>query len=188
MDAKIPTEVFVLALLLGLAYYTLTVLLANDTAKLIIMNTLIVTVYIITPPAVMSLLFGGYVLQYIKGAASTNNNTINSFFDLTSLVSYFFRFALQILRYLLICAKLFAMVLFSGDMFKCMAQESIYMLEHNLLDIGFLSYMFLSMNISLDNGMHYLLEMAELFLIFYAQIGALCIIIYWLLKALYSYA
>ena len=83
-----------------------------------VINTVTWAVYLLILPATLSLLFGTYTLNYLKGDNDANNMLYAGIFDLSALLSFIIRFLVQLVRYFFIYVKMGLYVICTEEMFK----------------------------------------------------------------------
>jgi uncharacterized membrane protein len=133
-------------------------------------------------------MFGRYTFNYIKGAPTKNSTTVNAVLDTTALIAFFARFGLQMLRYVLVLVKLGLVSHFFGESIKKNTAYLSDSFELNQVQLSFSEFNLSSLKNAAIWALHHMFETLETMLIYYAQTGALCIVVVWLLSALYSYS
>ena len=83
-----------------------------------VINTVTWAVYLLILPATLSLLFGTYILNYLKGDSDANSMLYAGIFDLSALISFIIRFLVQLVRYFFIYVKMGLYVICTEEMFK----------------------------------------------------------------------
>jgi hypothetical protein len=180
-DLRLPIETLTITFFITGGLMVVLPGLEKLVGHLLVNNVLLVLIFLLTPPTTLSILYGGYLFNYIKGNPSKNSLVMNAVLDGMALVAFFARFALQMLRYCLVLIKVSMVSHFFHELTEthntytlavdqAVAQTSITSVLNTLKSFG-----------------HYAFEMVEMFLIYYAQTGALAIVVVWLLSALYSY-
>lgn len=106
LDDISKLAILVVALILAsLSVYKLFFLLATYISKPIVSQTMLLAIYVLTPPTLVSVLCGKYILHYLKGSTFNSNTAAVAIFDVAALISFFFRFLLQLIRYILVVIK-----------------------------------------------------------------------------------
>jgi hypothetical protein len=187
-DIRYPAESLTLTFIATLGLVYATPLCSRWVDGVLVFNTLLTATYLLTPPTMLCLMFGHHLFNYIKGGPAKNSLLANTFLDVTALAAFFARFGLQMLRYLLVLAKLSLVTSFFGTSLR---KATGYVTDSatSLEELPtFFSFNLTSVKDSFIWVLHHLFESIETMLIYYAQTGALCIVVVWLLSALYSYS
>lgn len=175
-DLRMPIETLTLTFFVTGGLIVLIPTLSNLLTAVLLNNILLVFIFLLTPPTTLTLLYGGYLFNYIKGNPSKNSLLMNVVLDGMALLAFFARFSLQMLRYCLVLVKVTMVSHFFREITET---NNSYTASPNTT--------FTSVINVLKTVGHYAFEMVETFLIYYAQTGALAIVVVWLLSALYSY-
>lgn len=176
-DLQLPAESLTVTFLvtLGLVFALPTV--GATFGTVLVFNTLLTGVCLLTPPTVLCVLYGRYALNYIKGAATKNTLVGNLFCDTTALVAFFTRFGLQVLRYVLVLVKLAVLGGFLNTLLGNTAVGPETASEAEMLHETGWSYVITKSAIVLTTALHYVAELLETFLVYYAQTGALVVVV-----------
>lgn len=153
-----------------------------------VLNATMMLVYILAIPTVVSLIFGTYVMNYLKGDTSSNSVLYAGIFDLATFFGFFKRFLIQFIRYILISVK----VVFFNVFVDRTIIRGRYLMQVDRTkswDWDPLYWEFCSCVHELGADIiHAVWELTNIFIIYYAQLGAFVIVLCWLLKALYATA
>lgn len=187
-DIRYPAESLTLTFVATLGLVYATPLCSKWVDSVLVFNTLLTAVYLLTPPTMLCLMFGHHLFNYIKGGPAKNSLLANTFLDVTALTAFFARFGLQMLRYLLVLAKLSLVTSFFGQSVKKATTYVTGSADALTAQQTFFESNLSSIKSALAWVIHHLFETVETMLIYYAQTGALCIVVVWLLSALYSYS
>lgn len=156
-------------------------------ASPLIMHTLFLASIIFFFPATLSLLFGAYIMNYLRGDSNSNSNLYAGVFDLANLFGFFKRFCVQFIRYVLITVKIalfyhFVLKSIKGKLLEVNIKSSRVIID------GFKSTVLSDIKVYTIYLFEFIAEIFNIFVVYYAQMGAFCIVLFWLLKALYSSA
>lgn len=187
-DIRYPAESLTLTFVITLGLLYVAPLCSKWVDGVLVMNTLITLVFLLTPPTMLCLMFGRHTFNYIKGGPAKNSVAVNALLDVTALVAFFARFGLQMLRYLLVLVKLSLVSSFFGESAKRSTAYIVSPQSALQTHRTFFEFNLTSVKNTLVWLFHHLFETLETALIYYAQTGALCIVVVWLLSALYSYS
>ena len=77
-----------------------------------VINAITWTIYLLLLPSAASLLFGTYILNYLKGDSDSNSLLYGGIFDLAALFGFITRFLVQLIRYILVYAKMVLYVVY----------------------------------------------------------------------------
>ena len=77
-----------------------------------VINVITWLVYILLLPTAASVLFGSYILNYLKGDTDSNSLLYAGIFDLAAVFGFITRFLVQLIRYALVYAKMVLYMLF----------------------------------------------------------------------------
>lgn len=104
------------AVLLATIFLTVSLLYKypKHIASPMVVSTVTWSVYILTIPAIIMSLFGAYFLNYLKGDSDSGSGIKNSVVDFANLFGFFKRFAIQMIRYVLVTVKIGLFVTFCG--------------------------------------------------------------------------
>lgn len=153
-----------------------------------VLNAVMLLTYILALPTAISLICGTYIMNYLKGDSASNSILYAGVFDIANFFGFFKRFLIQFVRYVLISIKIAIFNFFVGDCVRDikMWDEIFYNVwtDWHILPIDFA----LCLRSKFLDIMHYLWELTNIFIIYYAQLGAFVIVLIWLLKALYASA
>ena len=151
----------------------------------LVCSYIIKCIFVLAAPAGLMLLFGESFAKFIKGEINKENKGVVGLMDISGTVSFIGRFFAQMMRYLFILVKmgLFLVLLESAvlDWRYAGGPGPYYALDNSipvcvLIDISELIKRFIG----------FLVDFINVFFVFYAQIGALLIVLWWLLAALFS--
>jgi len=78
-------------------------------------NTVTWAVYIVSAPTAASVIFGSYILNYLKGDSGSNSLLYGGVFDLAALFGFFTRFTVQTIRYIMVYVKMCLYVICMED-------------------------------------------------------------------------
>lgn len=186
-DFNLLTNQVMLIAVMYLGLFKLFWLCPTQIASPVVLSALSTAILVISLPTALSLLFGAYIMNYLRGDSGSNSVLYAGIFDLATFVGFFKRFCIQLVRYILITIKL--------GLFDHFVYESIRGSVANLdmfreriswsnpfeqvLDDFF--YM-------LTYAFEFVCEIINLFIVYYAQFGAFVLVLFWLLKALYAHA
>ena len=180
--------ILVVALILtSLGVYKLFFLLAVYVAKPIVSQTMLLAIYVLTPPTILSVLCGKYILHYLKGSTFNSNTVAVAIFDVAAFISFFFRFLLQIIRYVLVVIKFTLLHSLFAHHYSY-RPPVIVMRLHPTLEDAKPFYFFEECWELQQELVHWVFELINVFVIYYAQVGAFAIVLFWLFSGLYSYA
>ena len=156
-------------------------------ASPIVINIVTWAIYLLILPATLSLLFGTYILNYLKGDSDANSMLYAGIFDLSALLSFVIRFLVQLVRYFFIYVKMGLYVICTEEMFR--TKEALDRILKNQPSDVCLPLQIFDDICGLYYGLwHIVFEICNVVIIYYTQLGAFSLILFWLLKALYSYA
>ena len=91
-----------------------------------VINIVTWAVYLLILPATLSLLFGTYILNYLKGDSDANSMLYAGIFDLSALLSFIIRFLVQLVRYFFIYVKMGLYVICTEEMFKTKEAPDVF--------------------------------------------------------------
>lgn len=148
-------------------------------------NIVLWSIYILILPTFIMVIFGAYFLNYLKGEGNSNNGAVNSVFDFSNLFGFLKRFAIQMIRYFLITIKIGLFLMFmEGDF---VLNRRLDMLDEVHAKVPAYPIFMVNMVFFLfREALHVLVELANAFVVYYSQLGAFVIILFWLLSALFS--
>ena len=141
------------------------------------LNILTWLVYLLFLPATLSLIFGTYILNYLKGDADSNSCLYAGIFDLSTLASFVIRFLVQLVRYVFIYAKMGLYVVCTERIFKTKAMMDRVLADRApevciplqiFDDIVGLYYSF----------WHMLFEICNVIIVYYTQFGAFSLVLF----------
>lgn len=150
-----------------------------------VFSTITWSIYVLTIPAVVMSLFGAYFLNYLKGDANSGSNIKNSVFDFANLFGFVKRFAIQMLRYVLVTAKVGLFLIFLEAELRATRKLFIIDCEERFKDT-YVEWMLDNIQMLFYDIIHCFVELANVFIVYYSQLGAFVIILYWLLNSLFS--
>ncbi len=153
----------------------------------IVLSATMLCVTVLALPTTLSLVFGAYVTNYLKGDAEANSVLHAGVFDLTTFLGFFKRFAVQMVRYVLITTKLY---LFDKYIYGSIRGTTLGLdLYMERRDIGgLLTHISEDISYYIAYTCEFVGELANIFIVYYAQLGAFMLVLFWLLKALYATA
>ena len=156
-------------------------------ASPVVVSTIIMLIYILAIPATISLIFGTYIMNYLKGDSNSNSLLYAGIFDIANFIGFFQRFVVQFIRYVLIFIKISLFNFFVDHVFEHARLLSI-LDERVQFDKWCITRAVDEVFILIRESIHALFELTNIFIIYYAQLGAFVIVLFWLLKALHSSA
>ena len=152
-----------------------------------VINIVTWAVYLLILPATLSLLFGTYILNYLKGDSDANSMLYAGIFDLSALLSFIIRFLVQLVRYFFIYVKMGLYVICTEEMFK--TKEALdRILKNHPSDVCLPLQIFDDVCGLYYSLWHVVYKICDVVITYYTELGALSLVLFWLLKALYSYA
>lgn len=186
-DLQLPVESLTVTFVTTLGLVVLTPVISTALSPTLLFNTLFTVACLLTPPTLLCFLYGRYLFNYIKGASTKNTLVTNFLLDGIALAAFFTRFLLQMLRYVLVLVKLALVGGFIHQLTTAYGGGSSLRGSSAVLQEGPAVSTLTSLLDICVATLHFIFEMLETFLIYYAQTGALGIVVVWLLSALYSY-
>ena len=153
----------------------------------IALSTTALCVTVLALPTTLSLVFGAYITNYLKGDAEANSLLYAGIFDVTTFLGFFKRFAVQMVRYVLVTTKLY---LFDRYVYGSIRGTTLGLdLYMERRDIGgLLTHISEDVSYYIIYSCEFVGELANIFIVYYAQLGAFTLVLFWLLKALYATA
>jgi hypothetical protein len=152
-----------------------------------VLNILSWAICLLTLPALLSILFGTYILNYLKGDTESNSMLYAGVFDLSALLSFVIRFFVQLIRYVFIYAKMGLYLVCTEEMFR--TKEVLDRIFKNQpSDVCLPLQIFDDICGVYYSLWHVVFEICNVVIVYYTQLGAFSLILFWLLKALYSHA
>ena len=91
-----------------------------------VINIVTWAAHLLILPATTNLLFGTYILNYLKGDRDVNNMLYASIFNLSALLSFIIRFLIQLVRYFFIYVKMNLYVICTEEMFKTKEAPDVF--------------------------------------------------------------
>lgn len=152
-----------------------------------VLNGMLSFIYILSIPAILSLLFGTYIMNYLRGDSDSNSILYSGIFDIANFIGFIKRFLVQFIRYILIMVKLFLFHHFTDHSIRELVWHWEMRRDALKAQSYILDFMFQVDSIFIYT-MHYTAEIVNILIVYYAQFGAFVIILFWLLKALFSTA
>lgn len=143
----------------------------------IVLSTVSLGVMILSLPTLLCLLFGSYIMNYIKGDSGSNSLLYAGVFDFATLLGFFKRFLVQFVRYALITAKLY---LFDRYIYSSLQGTTLgldlYMERRDIN--GLLSHITEDMSYYVIYSCEFVGELANIFIVYYAQLGAFVLVLF----------
>ena len=172
-----------LVLITGWIFYSFPGYIASP----LVLNILMWSVYLLLLPTTLCVIFGTYILNYLKGDTDSNSRLYAGIFDLSALISFVIRFLVQLVRYVFIYAKMGLYVICTEETFRM--REMMGRLNYKKFNDDWAIMQLVDDFINLIiSFFHTLFEICNVVIIYYTQFGAFSLVLLWLLKALYSYA
>lgn len=153
----------------------------------VVWNFMIWSIAIVSLPAFTAVIFGSYILNYVKGEGHSNNQTVNVLFDSANLFGFIKRFLIQIIRYALITIKLYLLLTYLNNVSEYQYRLAELSGRYNWTS-SWVENIAIYISWVISEALHVLFEIINVFIIYYAQLGAFVIILYWLLSGLVSNA
>jgi hypothetical protein len=144
---------------------------------------------ILTIPVRLLWDFGLAFSMYVRGAASSTNLIVETFFDLIGVIIIFTRFIVQNIRFLMVFVALFELFEWTFG-----SNDLTYILQFNLNlynSINFFSTVtptsiFIFVISTLKIGVMYLYHLLHLIIVSFMQIGVYLMVSFWLFFFLYT--
>jgi len=142
-----------------------------------VINLVTWLVYLLLLPATLSLVFGTYILNYLKGDTDSNSLLYAGVFDFSALASFVIRFLVQLVRYAFIYAKMGLYIVCTEGIFRTKAMmdrvfanraPEVCVPLQIFDDIIGLYYSF----------WHMLFEICNVIIIYYTQLGAFSLVLF----------
>ena len=134
-------------------------------------------VYLLILPATLSLLFGTYTLNYLKGDNDANNMLYAGIFDLSALLSFIIGFLIQLLRYFFIYVNMGLYVISTEEAVK--TKEALDRILKNHPSDVYLPLQFFDDVCELYYSLrHVVYEICNVTIIYYTQLGAFSLVLF----------
>ena len=105
-DTRLLIDQVALASTFFLTLFSLAMAYPKEIACAATINAVTWCIYILLLPTAVSIIFGSYILNYLKGDTDSNSLLYAGLFDLTALFGFITRFVIQTIRYALIYIKM----------------------------------------------------------------------------------
>lgn len=153
----------------------------------VVWNFVIWSILVVSLPSFTLVLFGSYLLNYVKGEGHSNHQTTNVLFDSANLFGFLKRFLIQLIRYALITIKLYILLAYLSNISEYQYRLAELSGKYNWTS-SWVENISILISWIISEVLHVLFEVVNVFIIYYAQLGAFVIILYWLLNGLVSNA
>ena len=142
-----------------------------------VINIVTWAVYLLILPATLSLLFGTYTLNYLKGDNDANNMLYARIFDLSALLSFIIGFLIQLLRYFFIYVNMGLYVISTEEAVK--TKEALDRSLKNHPSDVYLPLQFFDDVCELYYSLrHVVYEICNVAIIYYTQLGAFSLVLF----------
>lgn len=186
-DLKIPAESIISVFLTAFVASMWVGVIDHPTVTLLAHNTLLVVTCILSPVTLLAALHAANVFHYIRGTSENKNNATTAALDLAGLLSFITRFGIQILRYGIIIAKLKLLTMALSPIAETPNTANVVASQvKNVFDSP-TTFWWKELKTGITHILHVVIESAETFLLYYTQLGALAVVVMWLLSALNSF-
>lgn len=105
-DFNLLTNQVILIAAMYLGLFKLLWLHPTQIASPVVLSSLSTAILVVSLPTALSLLFGAYIMNYLRGDSGANSVLYAGVFDIATFIGFAKRFCIQLVRYILITIKL----------------------------------------------------------------------------------
>ena len=176
-DTRLLIDQVALASTLFITVFAILIEYPKEIACAATINTVTWCIYIVSLPSAISLIFGTYILNYLKGDSDSNSLLYAGLFDLTTLFGFITRFIIQTIRYALVYAKmcLYVICLEKTLIVAVRIDELLLVRERPM---GTFNRMFDDLFWNIRNIYKVIFDVFNIIIVHYTQLGALTLVLF----------
>ena len=175
-DTKLLMDQVVLASMLFTVCGVLLYAYPEKFASPAVINAVTWAIYLLLLPTAASVLFGSYILNYLKGDSDSNSLLYGGIFDLAALFGFVTRFLVQLIRYILIYTKMVLYVVYVEYVFLgSRLPESLTMVEEQPRSI--ITIISDDIHAVISGFFHTIFDVLNVIIVHYTQLGALTLVL-----------